>query len=350
MSSFTRIAVVTHEQPCGCLPPLALKVLAPLAERAATQVTGRRRTRVTSSVLNTAVPDADPLVEAQTERALGVLSAVVHCDAHRPAGAAASTAIHRRVSQAALAYLGSDAAHRHTTGQDLLRVLSWAIGDHARTLTAGTPATSRPDRRGAQLLHRLTGNRLLTDVQVEILVYLSRGVMRARGHHLCESGEPLAAQIVLRRSTAHDAVAYLRGVAASARRGPVAAGVSTFDALDDAQLLTALQSFTDIATWRDGDRAAQLTWVWLSTRASEILGASLAEAGDDPDHPNRQLITTQDFFGHADDALTLRSDELELWERIAEDGYRLGRRQFTTTERAKIAARIQQLRDAGFGG
>jgi hypothetical protein len=196
-------------------------------------------------------------------------------------------------------------------------------------------------------VHRVTGERLLTDVQVEILVYLSRGVMRARGHRLGEGGEPLAAQIVLRRSASLDAVGYLRGVAASTRRGPMAAAASSFDALDDAQLLAQLQSFTDLATWRDGDKAAQLTWVWLSTRASEILAASLDEASDDPDRSDTAPAAARDFFGDVDEAAD--GGELDLWLRVAADGYRLGQRRFTAAERAKIDARIRQLRDAGLG-
>lgn len=346
MSSFDAFDTVSVQLSCGCFPAMCLEFLAPFAVQAAAAVTGRRVPRTITSVHNTALPEADPLVDAQSERVLAVLSAVVHCDDHRPPAAVASPATHRRVSAAAIAYLTSNQAHRHTTGRDLLRVLSWSIGDHARHVTAGTPATSRPDIKGTKLRHCGTRDPLLSDAQVALFVTVSRGLMRARGHQIADSGERLAAQIVLRLCTDHDALAYVRGVDARTHRGPLTASASAVSALPDVELLKELRSFTDPTTWRGGDDEARLIWVWLTTRAREIMGTSLDDRVTGQEGQVLETVEGVSIFGEPDDGAA--HGELTVWKGVAAGRYRLGHHEFTTEERDLIDARIRQLTDAGF--
>lgn len=348
MSSFDAFDPASVHLACGCFPAVALELLAPFAVHAAAAVTGRRLPRTVTSVRHT-LPETDPLVDAQSERVLAVLSAVVHCDEHRPPAAVASPATHGRVSKAALAYLTSGPAHRHTTGRDLLRVLSWSIGDHARHVTAGTPATSRPDIKGTKLRYRGTREPLLSDAQVALLVTLSRGLMRARGHQIADSGERLAAQIILRLCTDHDALAYVRGVDARTHRGPLTMSASAVSTLPDAQLLDELRAFTDPKTWQDGDDDARLIWVWLATRAREIMGTSLDDRALGQEGQVLEPVEGVSIFGEPADTASADHDELAVWKGVIAGGYRLGRRAFTPQERDLIDARIRQLHDAGFG-
>ena len=349
MSSFDAFDTVSVQLACGCFNAVCLELLAPLAMQAAAAVTGRRAPRTITSVCNTVVPEADPLVDAQSERVLAVLSAVVHCDDHRPPAAVASPATHRRVSSAVLAYLTSSQDHRHTTGRDLLRVLSWSIGDHARQVTAGTPATSRPDIKGTKLRHRGTRNPLLSDAQVALFVTVSRGLMRARGHQITDSGERLAAQIILRLCSDHDALAYVRGVDERTHRGPLTVASSAVSALSDGHLLEELRAFTDPTMWRDGDDEARLIWVWLSTRAREIMGTSLDDRPVGQEGQVVEPVEGVSIFGDPDDDAAANHGELAVLEGVVAGGYRLGRQKFTPKERGLIDARIRQLHDAGFG-
>lgn len=188
--SSSNVAPHIGPQECGCFHSSHVEVLVPFTLQAAARVTGRRIPLIVHATANTVVPEPDPLVDAQAERALRVLIAVTTCATHRPPTAEASPAVAARVSAAATKYLSCDAAHRPTAGRDLVRVLSWAIGDHNRDLTRHTPATSRPDRKGRQLRRRDGVTRLLTDPQAQLFVILSRGVTRARSHQLVDILDP----------------------------------------------------------------------------------------------------------------------------------------------------------------
>lgn len=335
---------------CGCFPSSHVDALAPFAVQAAARVTGRRVPLFARTAVDTVAPEGDPLVEAQAERALGVLVAVTRCEQHRPKAAKASPAVAGRVSAAAVAYLSSDDSRRPTAGRDLLQVLSWAIGDHNRDLTRGTPATSRPDRKGRQLCRRDGVTRLLTDPQAELFVILSRGVKRARSHLLVDSGERLAAEIILRCCEDRDALAYVRGVSERQRRGPLAASQGVLSAVPDAVLVDEIRGFTDPQTWRDGDPVAQEAWWWLVTTAQTILGTSL-DRDSDAGGRVREVSGCSVF----DQAPSLASDEqtdvspddeLRILLRASKTGH-LGPRVLTARESAVIRARIEQLRHMG---
>lgn len=335
---------------CGCFPSSHVDALAPFAVQAAARVTGRRVPLSARTAVDTVAPEGDPLVEAQAERALGVLVAVTRCEQHRPKAAKASPAAAGRVSAAAVAYLSSDDAHRPTTGRDLLQVLSWAIGDHNRDLTRDTPATSRPDRKGRQLRRRDGVTRLLTEPQAELFVILSRGVKRARSHLLVDSGERLAAEIILRSCEDRDALAYVRRVSERQRRGPLAASDGVLSAVPDAVLLDEIRGFTDPQTWRGGDPVAQETWWWLVTTAQTILGTSLDQ--DSVADARVREVSGRSVFDHAPSPASHTQAEftpdieLEILLRANRTGH-LGPRVFTAKESAMLRARIEQLQHMG---
>jgi hypothetical protein len=252
----------------------------------------------------------------------------------------------QRLSVAVHTFVTSDEAHRPAAEKDLRRVAGWALGDHAARLTLPTPATVKSTRKARSFRDTCTRHRLLSDLQAEIFTYVSRGLQRPRSG---QAGERVAAEIVLGLADRRDALAYLRHLAERTHRrvdrvrgGRAAGGDRWWAEMPDDQLWAQLQAFADPDTWKGASPPAQRCYLWMRSRAREVLGVSLDAALGG--HDAAEVVVEDGVFGPDASVFTARA-ELTMWEQVAGDDYLVGVRPLDAEQRRAIDDRIAFLGD-----